>query len=148
MIQNLIQTIPPAIVTEDNSLTAIFPFELEKKEAMFSGTALNKKHPITAMYTEAKVNNTPIKLILDSGSAENIVMLQLVNQLGFKVNRVMMFQIITADRSTKLLHGKINTFSFEINGIIIPTKVLVIDATQYQALVGNDLLTKANATLD
>ncbi|KAG9294105.1 hypothetical protein G9A89_021464, partial [Geosiphon pyriformis] len=30
----------------------------------------------------------------------------------------------------------------------IPTKVLVMDATQYQALVENDWLTKANATLD
>ncbi|KAG9304374.1 hypothetical protein G9A89_019936 [Geosiphon pyriformis] len=143
-----LMTIPPAVATEDSSLTAIFPFELEENETMFSGAALDEKRPITAMYTEATVNNTPIKLILDSGSAGSIVTLQLVNQLGFKVDRAATSQIITADGSTKLPYGEIDSFPFEINGIVIPTKVLVMDATQYQALVGNDWLTKANATLD
>ncbi|KAG9286127.1 hypothetical protein G9A89_010141 [Geosiphon pyriformis] len=115
---------------------------------MFSGAALDEKRPITAMYTEATVNNTPIKLILDSGSAGSIVTLQLVNQLGFKVDCAATSQIITADGSTKLPYGKIDSFPFKINGIVIPTKVLVMDDTQYQALVGNDWLTKANATLD
>ncbi|KAG9305315.1 hypothetical protein G9A89_007810 [Geosiphon pyriformis] len=103
----LSQTIPPA-----------------ENKTMFSGAALDKKRPITAMYMEATVNNTPIKLILDSGSAGSIVMLQL------------------------LPHGEIDSFLFKINSIVIPTKVLVIDTTQYQVLVGNDWLTKANATLD
>ncbi|KAG9304289.1 hypothetical protein G9A89_019851 [Geosiphon pyriformis] len=144
----LSQTIPPAVVTKNSSLAAIFFFELKENEAMFSGAALDKKCPITAMYTEVTVNNTPIKLILDSGSAGSIVMLQLVNQLGFKVDRAATSQIITADGSIKLPHGKINSFPFEINGIVIPTKVLIMDTTQYQALVENDWLTKANATLD
>ncbi|KAG9307434.1 hypothetical protein G9A89_017264 [Geosiphon pyriformis] len=142
--QNLIQTIPPAVVMEDNSLAAIFPFELEKKEAMFSGTALDEECLITAMYTEAKVNNMLIKLILDSRSTRSIVTLQLVNQLGFKVDRATMSQIITADGSTKLSHGEIDTFPFEINSIIIPTKVLVMDVTQYQALTTQELLISYN----
>ncbi|KAG9302122.1 hypothetical protein G9A89_020556 [Geosiphon pyriformis] len=144
----LSQTIPPAVATEDSSLAAIFPFELEENEAMFSGAALDEKRPITAMYTEATVNNTPIKLILDSRSAGSIITLQLVNQLGFKVDRAATSQIITADGSTKLPHDEIDSFPFKINGIVISTKVLVMDATQYQVLVGNDWLTKANATLD
>ncbi|KAG9297215.1 hypothetical protein G9A89_019496 [Geosiphon pyriformis] len=144
----LSQTIPPAVATEDSSLTAIFPFKLEENEAMFSRAVLDEKRPITAMYMEAIVNNTPIKLILDSRSAGSIVMLQLVNQLDFKVNCATTSQIITADESTKLPYDEINSFPFEINGIVIPTKVLVIDTTQYQVLVGNDWLTKANATLD
>ncbi|KAG9286492.1 hypothetical protein G9A89_014658 [Geosiphon pyriformis] len=144
----LSQTIPPAVATKNSSLAAIFPFELEENEAMFNGTALDEKCPITAMYTEATVNNTPIKLILNSRSAGSIVMLQLVNQLGFKVDCATMSQIIIADRSTKLSHDEIDSFPFEINGIVIPTKVLIIDTTQYQVLVENDWLTKANATLD
>ncbi|KAG9298994.1 hypothetical protein G9A89_020307 [Geosiphon pyriformis] len=131
----LSQTIPPAVATKDSSLAAIFPFELKENEAMFSGAALDKKHPITAIYIEATVNNTPIKLILDSGSAESIIMLQLVNQLGFKIDHVAMSQIITANGNTKLPYGKIDSFPFKINDIIIPTKVLVINATQYQALL-------------
>ncbi|KAG9306530.1 hypothetical protein G9A89_004727 [Geosiphon pyriformis] len=128
----LSQTIPPAVATEDSSLAAIFPFELEENEAMFSRAALDEKCPITAIYMEATVNNTSIKLILDSRFTGSIVMLQLVNQLSFKVDYAAMSQIITADGSTKLPHGKIDSFSFKINGIVIPTKVLVMDATQYQ----------------
>ncbi|KAG9291774.1 hypothetical protein G9A89_012059 [Geosiphon pyriformis] len=69
------KTIPPAVATEDSSLAAIFPFELEKNEAIFNGAALDEKHPITTMYMEATLNNTPIKLILDSGSAGSIITL-------------------------------------------------------------------------
>ncbi|KAG9307521.1 hypothetical protein G9A89_003844 [Geosiphon pyriformis] len=140
----LSQTILPAVVTKDSSLAAIFLFELEKNEAMFSGAALDEKHPITAMYMKATINNTPIKLILDSRSTGSIIMLQLVNQLGFKVDRIITSQIITADGSTKLPHGKIDSFFFEINGIIISTKVLVINATQYQALTTQELLINYN----
>ncbi|KAG9286085.1 hypothetical protein G9A89_022762 [Geosiphon pyriformis] len=95
----LSQTILPAVATEDCSLAAIFLFELKENEAMFSRAALDKKCPITAMYTEATVNNTSIKLILDSESAGSIVMLQLVNQLGFKVDCAATSQIITANRT-------------------------------------------------
>ncbi|KAG9304372.1 hypothetical protein G9A89_019934 [Geosiphon pyriformis] len=41
-----------------------------------------------------------------------------------------------ADGVTKTPNGKINDLLIKINGIIIPIKVLVIEATQYQALVG------------
>ncbi|KAG9295170.1 hypothetical protein G9A89_006151 [Geosiphon pyriformis] len=44
--------------------------------------------------------------------------------------------------------GKIDNFPFTLDGITIPVKVLVIDALQYQALVGNYWLQKANAKLD
>ncbi|KAG9284305.1 hypothetical protein G9A89_002115 [Geosiphon pyriformis] len=71
----LSQTISPVVATKDSSFAAIFSFELKENEAMFSGAALNKKHPITTMYIKTTVNNTPIKLILDSRFAESIVML-------------------------------------------------------------------------
>ncbi|KAG9297724.1 hypothetical protein G9A89_011239 [Geosiphon pyriformis] len=57
-------------------------------------------------------------------------------------------KIITVDRNTKTPIGKIDNFLFEINGIQISTKVLIIEATQYQALVGNNWLSKANATFN
>ncbi|KAG9299805.1 hypothetical protein G9A89_013165 [Geosiphon pyriformis] len=134
----LSQTISPAVATKDSSLAAIFLFELEENKAMFSRAALNEKCPITPMYMEAIVNNTPIKLILDSRFAGSIIMLQLVNQLGFKINCATTSQIITANGSTKLPYGEIDSFPFKINGILIPTKVLVMDVTQYQALIRND----------
>ncbi|KAG9301714.1 hypothetical protein G9A89_016785 [Geosiphon pyriformis] len=44
--------------------------------------------------------------------------------------------------------GEIDNFSIEVNDIITPIKVLVIEATQYQALVGNDWLSKNNVVLN
>ncbi|KAG9302007.1 hypothetical protein G9A89_021051 [Geosiphon pyriformis] len=72
-----------------------------------------------ALYTNARVGRIDIKLILDSGSA---------------VDHAATTRIITADGNTKTPIEEIDNFSFEINGIQIPTKVLVMEATQYQAL--------------
>ncbi|KAG9301972.1 hypothetical protein G9A89_021016 [Geosiphon pyriformis] len=47
-----------------------------------------------------------------------------------------------------MLIGKIDNFPIEVNGIITSIKVLVIKATQYQALVDNNWLFKNNAILD
>ncbi|KAG9305476.1 hypothetical protein G9A89_021194 [Geosiphon pyriformis] len=112
------------MVTENKSLAAIFPFELEKtiNSPLFSETALEEK-PITAMYTNAKVN-------------------------GGQVDCTASARIITADRATKTPIRKINDFPIEVNDIIVPIKVLVIEATQYQALVGNNWLSKINAMLN
>ncbi|KAG9284455.1 hypothetical protein G9A89_014059 [Geosiphon pyriformis] len=86
------------------------------------------------MYTDAKVDGHAIKLILNSGSAGNIIIKQLIDQL--------------ADGVTKTPIGEIDNFLIEVNGITVPIKVLVIETTQYQVLVGNDWLFKTNVTLD
>ncbi|KAG9296539.1 hypothetical protein G9A89_015131 [Geosiphon pyriformis] len=57
-----------------------------------------EEKPITAMYTDVKVNN----------------------QLGHQVDHVISARIITANRVTKTPIGKINDLSIEINGIIVP----------------------------
>ncbi|KAG9300728.1 hypothetical protein G9A89_023526 [Geosiphon pyriformis] len=69
-----INTIPPATISNDKSLAAIFPFKLEENTPipLFSRAALEEK-PITAMYTDARIDGHPIKLILDSGSAGSII---------------------------------------------------------------------------
>ncbi|KAG9298350.1 hypothetical protein G9A89_002838 [Geosiphon pyriformis] len=44
--------------------------------------------------------------------------------------------------------GEIDNFLFTLDGITISVKVLVINAPQYQALIGNDWLQEANANLN
>ncbi|KAG9294225.1 hypothetical protein G9A89_021584 [Geosiphon pyriformis] len=132
----LTNNIPPAASTENKLLAAIFPFELEEITSvpLFSEATLDTK-PITAMYTNTKVNGQYIKLILNSGSAGSIITKQLMDQLGCRVDRAASARIITADGATKTPIGKIDNFPFEVNDIIVPIKVLVMEATQYQALV-------------
>ncbi|KAG9305731.1 hypothetical protein G9A89_005129 [Geosiphon pyriformis] len=129
----LTSNIPPATVTEDESLATIFPFEIEEPSGilLFSEATIEEK-PITAMYTNTKIDGHSIKLILDS----------------CQVDCAASARIITADRATKTPIGEINNLSIEINGITVSIKILVMEATQYQALVDNNWLFKTNAMLD
>ncbi|KAG9289739.1 hypothetical protein G9A89_014474 [Geosiphon pyriformis] len=72
--QTINNNIPPATVTNDKLLAAIFPFKIKKptKTPLFSGTTLNMKF-ITAIYTDVKIDGQIIKLILNSGSADSII---------------------------------------------------------------------------
>ncbi|KAG9296950.1 hypothetical protein G9A89_003664 [Geosiphon pyriformis] len=110
----------PAMITEDKTLAAIFPFKFEETTPvlLFSRAALEKK-PITAMYTDAKVDGHSIKLILDS------------DQLGHQVDHAASAHIITADGATKTPISKIDNLPIEINGLTVPIKVLVMETTQY-----------------
>ncbi|KAG9291352.1 hypothetical protein G9A89_003456 [Geosiphon pyriformis] len=128
-------TILSAQIAKNANLSDIFPFEFEANESSFllSNAAVNKQKAITAMYTEATVEGKPIHLILDSRSAGN---------------RPAQTVIVTADGIKKTPVGEIDDFPFSIDGITIPVKVLVIDAPQYQALVGNDWLLKTNTNLN
>ncbi|KAG9307765.1 hypothetical protein G9A89_023330 [Geosiphon pyriformis] len=135
-------TIPPARITENANLSDIFPFEFEANELPFllSNATANEQKAITAMYAEAKVEGKPIHLILNSGSVGSIITYQLMQQLKRNVDRPAQTVIVTADGMKKTPVGEIDNFLFTLDGITIPVKVLVMDAPQYQALIGNDWL--------
>ncbi|KAG9292781.1 hypothetical protein G9A89_006342 [Geosiphon pyriformis] len=121
-------TILPAQIAENANLSDIFPFEFEANESPFllSNAVANKQKAITAMYTEA----------------------ELMQQLKRNVDRPVQTVIVTADGMKKTSVGEIDNFPFILDGITIPVKVLVMDAPQYQALIRNNWLQKANANLN
>ncbi|KAG9300259.1 hypothetical protein G9A89_011332 [Geosiphon pyriformis] len=96
--------IPPATITKDTTLTAIFPFNINNlnTHSLFSKAAINQDKPIMALYTDARVRGIDIKLIL--------------------IDYATTAQIITVDGNTKTLIGEIDNFPFEINRIQIPIK--------------------------
>ncbi|KAG9290837.1 hypothetical protein G9A89_010986 [Geosiphon pyriformis] len=143
-------TIPPARIAENANLSDIFPFEFKANESPFllSNAATNEQKAIMVIYTEAKVKGKTICLILDSGSAGSIITYQLMQQLKRNVNQPAQTVIVTADGMKKTPVGEIDNFLFTLDGITIPVKVLVMNAPQYQALVGNDWLQKANTNLN
>ncbi|KAG9298047.1 hypothetical protein G9A89_008406 [Geosiphon pyriformis] len=119
-------TILLAQIAQNANFSDIFSFEFEANKLLFllSNAAVNEQKTITAMYTEATYYYLPINAITQSKL------------------------IVIADSMKKTPVKEINNFLFTIDGIIIPVKVLVMDVPQYQALVGNDWLLKANANLD
>ncbi|KAG9306911.1 hypothetical protein G9A89_000779 [Geosiphon pyriformis] len=130
--QTLTSNILPVTIINDKSLTAIFSFELEELTFTFLfNRVMLKEKPIIIIYTDAKIDGHPIKLILNSKSADSIITQQFMDQLGYQVDHAASARIITADRATKTPIGKINDLPIEINGIIVFIKVLVIEAMQY-----------------
>ncbi|KAG9306206.1 hypothetical protein G9A89_016110 [Geosiphon pyriformis] len=75
-----------------------------------------------ALYTNTRVRGIDIKLILNSGSADSIIMKQLIDQLGCQVDYATTAWIITTDGNTKTPIREINNFPFKINRIQIPIK--------------------------
>ncbi|KAG9288316.1 hypothetical protein G9A89_021347 [Geosiphon pyriformis] len=142
--------LPLARIAENANLSDIFLFEFEANESpfLFSNTAANEQKAIMTMYTEAEVKGKTIRLILNSGSTGSIITYQLIQQLKKNINRPAQTVIVTADSMKKTPVGEIDNFPFTLDGITIPVKVLVMDVPQYQALVGNDWLQKANANLN
>ncbi|KAG9304862.1 hypothetical protein G9A89_001760 [Geosiphon pyriformis] len=55
-----------------------------------------------------------------------------MDQLGCQVDRAASTRIIIADGATKTSISEIDNFPFEVNNIVTPIKVLVMEATQYQ----------------
>ncbi|KAG9306194.1 hypothetical protein G9A89_016098 [Geosiphon pyriformis] len=143
-------TIPPTRIAENANLSDIFPFEFKANESLFlfSNAAANEQKAITVMYTEAKIEGIAICLILDSGSTGSIITYQLIQQLKKNVDQPAQTVIITTNGMKKTSVEEIDNFPFTLDGITILVKVLIINTLQYQALVGNDWLQKANAKLD
>ncbi|KAG9285542.1 hypothetical protein G9A89_006530 [Geosiphon pyriformis] len=139
-----------ARIAKNANLSDIFPFEFEANKSPFllSNVAANKQKAITVMYTEAEVEGKSIRLILDNGSARSIITYQLMQQLKRNVDQPAQTIIVTADGMKKTPVGEIDNFPFTIDGITIPVKVLIMDAPQYQALIRNNWLQKANANLN
>ncbi|KAG9293539.1 hypothetical protein G9A89_005542 [Geosiphon pyriformis] len=145
----LTSNILPATITENESLDAIFSFELEELSTiqLFSEAALEEK-PITVMYTDAKVDGHFIKLILNSRSASSIITKQLIDQLDCRIDYAASTRIITANKTTKTSIDKVDNFPIKVNGIIVPIKVLIMEATQYQAFIEKQKETKLTWNTD
>ncbi|KAG9296980.1 hypothetical protein G9A89_001771 [Geosiphon pyriformis] len=71
-----------------------------------------------------------------------------MQQLQRTVDRPAQTVIVIANGMKKTPVKKIDNFPFTIDEITILVKILVMNAPQYQALVGNDWFLKANTNLD
>ncbi|KAG9293645.1 hypothetical protein G9A89_018982 [Geosiphon pyriformis] len=96
-------TISPAQIAQNANLLDIFSFEFKANELPFllNNAAVNEQKTITTMYTEAEVKEKQICLILNSESAESIIIYQLIQQLGKNVDRPAQTVIVIADEMKK-----------------------------------------------
>src|SRR5260363_105326 len=102
----------------------------------------------TALYCDAVVNNKIILLIVDSGSSGSVVSSYLLSELGVKVKRPSTVNMVNVHGQSKRAIGEISNFPFFVGGVRIPIDVVVTDALSYQAIVGNDWLSKVQPKID
>ncbi|KAG9286036.1 hypothetical protein G9A89_022713 [Geosiphon pyriformis] len=128
-------------IAENTNLLDIFPFEFEANELLFlfSNAATNKQKAITAMYTEAEVEEKTICLILDSGSTGSIITYQLIQQLKRNVDQPAQTVIVTANSMKKTPIREIDNFSFTLDGITIPVKVLTEKSKNYNSPIKDNM---------
>ncbi|KAG9289628.1 hypothetical protein G9A89_014363 [Geosiphon pyriformis] len=73
--------IPPATITEDTILAAIFLFDINNLNihSLFSEAAINQDKPIAALYTDARI-------IIADGNTKTLI--REINNFSFKINKI------------------------------------------------------------
>ncbi|CAG8619857.1 12806_t:CDS:2 [Acaulospora morrowiae] len=102
----------------------------------------------TALYCIATVYEHKISLIIDSGLFESVVTIQLLKKLKVKPERSSIIKMISVHGESKRALDKISNLPFNVGGNEIPVDIVITDTNFYQALVGNNWLSKVNALID
>ena len=88
-----------------------------------------------------------VPLILDSSSSLNIITLPMFQKLGLKLTHVASKAVTGIHGSKKMPIGEYDNLPFTIQGLSISADVVVIDATAYTVIIGNEWLSKMRATV-
>jgi hypothetical protein len=118
------------------------------KRKFKSNLGVQPSHRATALYCNANIMGNNIPLIVDSGSSGSVVSSHLLKKLGIQIDRPSSINMINVHGESKRALGEISDFPFVVGGVKIPIDVVVTDAYSYQAIVGNDWLSKVNAKID
>ena len=100
-------------------------------------------------YCNATINEKPLYLVIDSGSSTSAISREFAETSGIEItdNRWSIINtVVEADRKTRM--GTAKDVPININGIIIPITMDVLEATIYEALIGGDFLRKVNGYID
>ncbi|CAB4374102.1 unnamed protein product [Rhizophagus irregularis] len=98
----------------------------------------------TALYCDATIKGREIPLIIDSRAAGSIVSCRLLNDLGIAINQPSTTLMINVNGERRRPLGEVLNFPVTIKGMTISIDVVVTDAMDYSAIVGNDWLAKGN----
>jgi hypothetical protein len=121
---------------------------LRKPAARSAKFAHQDTNSTTAMYCDATVQGVKIPLIIDMGAAGSIVTCRLLQEAGIAIDRPSTTVMINMNGERNRPLGEVLDVPITIQGITIPINMVVVDADSYSAIVGNDWLAKAQASVD
>ena len=101
-------------------------------------------------YLSAKIGSNSIRILIDSGSVQNLISLKLVQRLNLEVQPLLSGDLrwLFAAEGSRL---KVNSFvevNFNFSGLIIACRLLVIHNLSESVLVGTDFLKEKRVILD
>ncbi|CAG8642929.1 1638_t:CDS:2 [Cetraspora pellucida] len=94
------------------------------------------------------IRDKDIPLIVNSESLESVVASHLLQELGIRIERPSVVNMINIHEESKRVIGEISNFPFSVSRIEIPINIIITDATFYCAIVSNDWLAKVNAAIN
>jgi hypothetical protein len=121
------------------------PQEGERTNITINPSELPKA--VEAVYCNATVDNKPIYLILDSGSAGSVMSKSFLQQLGRKIESASTITMINIQGGRSRPLGRVNNIPLQINGVEVPINVDITESTDYYIVAGNDWLTKCRGRL-
>ena len=116
------------------------PLEGERTTGHINPSELPKA--VEVVYCSATVDNKPIYLILDSGSAGNVMSKSFLQQLGRKIESASTIIMINIQGGRSRPLGRVTNIPLQLDGVEIPIDVDIIESTDYYIVAGNDWLTK------
>jgi dUTP pyrophosphatase len=135
-----------------NTLTAIR--DLLDQDMMFANYQENYNSTnlpsgsTTALIAQGKVFEEDVDIIVDSGSAGCVISKKLQQRIKRKIDKPANFLMTGIHGEKKRPLGEILNLPINIRGITIPIDVAVTEAPNYDVIVGNDWLKKAQASLN
>jgi len=109
---------------------------------------LNADIRSTAMYCKASISGNTFPIIVDSGAAGSIVSKSLLDKLGLRIPRKSSVVIINVNGQKTSPLGEVDDLPLNIGGIDIPLSAVVTEANTYNAILGNDWLSKVGAQVN
>src|SRR5688572_20674369 len=128
---------------QKRNLTKILKRPARQEEAKHVETSSEKRTTAAKCYVRIKGN--PVNAVLDSGAAVSIITKSLKNKLGLTINRSLNVIVITANGTRQRALGQIDSVNIAVQNLLVPMKLLVIDSSDDNLLLGTDWFEKTRA---
>ena len=99
---------------------------------------------VDAVYCDAYMDNTPIYLIVDTGSTSSVISKPFLDSIGRKIDEPSTINMMDINGGKKRSLGKVKNLPINIKGTYILIDMDVSEAKAYAVIVGNDWLRAPN----
>src|SRR6185295_7825928 len=116
----------------------------QEKKINIASTSLSNT---TSLSAPVRVEGIATKAFIDTSAAISAVSNQFRKKFGFDVTRAASYKICGIDGRKIVPLGEIDGFPLTFGKVTVPITVVVIDASNYDVILGKDWLTKLNAAI-